>query len=147
LPRKPLDRTSPSYKARIGYEGEYGLVRRFVEAGSAGCYAVRTPGSGSGKMAKPDIIAVDHGELLAVEVKSSTRGYAMLETQQVRRLREFAERFQVTCPSCGVNFRPKQVVAIRFVGKGWRFLELSQEGEAKPVFVRWRDNSTKPKRN
>ncbi|GBC69274.1 hypothetical protein HRbin01_00970 [archaeon HR01] len=137
MPRKPRNSNSPSYKSRMGYEGEYGLVRKFVDDGRDGCYAVRTPGSGSGKMAKPDIIAVDAGELLAIEVKSSSRNYAMLEVEQVRRLREFARRFRVSCPHCGKSFNPKPVVAIRFLGRGWKYQVLPLEGEDQRIILKW----------
>ncbi|MEM1945371.1 MAG: hypothetical protein QW756_01480 [Nitrososphaerota archaeon] len=137
MPRKPRDSTSPGYKARIGYEGEYGLLRKFVDTGREGCYAIRTPGSGAGKMAKPDIIAVDHGELLAIEVKSSNRNYAMLEVEQVRRLKEFSKRFKITCPHCNREFNPKPVVAIRFLGRGWRYVILPLDSEDRRLVLRW----------
>ena len=137
MPRKPRDNASPSYKARIGYEGEYGLLRKFIDTGKDGCYAVRTPGSGAGKMAKPDIIAVDNGELLAIEVKTSSRGYAMLEVEQVRRLKEFSRRFRVSCPHCGGEFNPKPVVAIRFLGRGWRYEVLPLDGEDRRLILKW----------
>ncbi|MEM1946180.1 MAG: hypothetical protein QXF95_04105, partial [Candidatus Caldarchaeum sp.] len=127
MPKKPSDPKSPRYKARIGYEGEYSLLRRFVDTGEKGFYALRTPGSGSGKMAKPDMVAVDDGEMLAIEVKSSGKPYAMLTADQVARLMEFVERFEIKCPHCGGRFNPKPVAAVRFVGRGWRFIELSRE--------------------
>ncbi len=143
MPRKPQDSASPRYKARVGYEGEYSLLRRFIEASEDGCYAVRTPGSGAGKMAKPDIIAVDHGELLAIEVKSSSKRYAMLEVEQVKRLKDFSKRFRIKCPHCGGEFHPKPVVAIRFLGRGWRFLELPLNGEDRSITIRWSEGDRK----
>jgi len=136
MPRKPANPTSPRYKARIGYEGEYSLIRKFIDTGAKGFYALRTPGSGSGKMAKPDIIAVDDGELLALEVKSSSKPYAMLESSQVSRLLEFVERFEVKCPHCGYRFHPKPIAAIRFVGRGWKFVDLSKHDASKSLFVK-----------
>ncbi|MEM4280897.1 MAG: hypothetical protein QW470_00775 [Candidatus Caldarchaeum sp.] len=140
MPRKPSDPNSPRYKARIGYEGEYSLLRKFVDMGEKGFYALRTPGSGSGKMAKPDIVAVDDGEFLAVEVKSSGKTYAMLTAEQVERLMEFVQRFEIKCPHCGERFNPKPVAAIRFVGRGWRFIDLSKHNIEKGVIVRWDEN-------
>lgn len=134
MPRQPRSTTSPRYKARLGYEGEYYLVRKFVSAG-VGFYAVRTPGSGSGKMAKPDIIAVDDGELLAIEVKSSGKRYAMLNREQVERLREFSERFVVRCPRCGEEIRPRPILAVRFLNRGWRFVEIPRDWKG-PVIVK-----------
>ena len=140
MPRRPADKKSPRYKARIGYEGEYSLIRKFIDSGENGCYAVRTPGSGSGKMAKPDIIAVDHGELLAIEVKSSNKNYAMLDKEQIERLLTFVERFTVRCPHCSRFFNPRPVFAIRFLGRGWRFVEINKEDRGKnSITVRWRD--------
>ncbi|MEN2974310.1 MAG: Holliday junction resolvase Hjc [Candidatus Caldarchaeales archaeon] len=126
MPRHPRSPTSTKYKARLGYEGEYYLVQRFISAGD-GFYAVRTPGSGSGKMAKPDIIAVDDGALLAIEVKSSRKKYVMLNSEQVDRLLEFSKRFIVRCPRCGGEIKPKPILAVRFLNKGWRFIEIPED--------------------
>lgn len=114
------------YKARVGYEGEYYLVQKFISAGS-GFYAVRTPGSGTGKMAKPDIIATDNGELLAIEVKSTRKKYVILNQDQVRRLQEFCRRFIVRCPNCKEEIKPKPILAVRFLNRGWRFVEIPQD--------------------
>ncbi|MCS6770123.1 MAG: hypothetical protein NZ570_06790 [Candidatus Caldarchaeum sp.] len=137
MPRKPSNPSSPRYKARIGYEGEYSLLRKFVDVGENGFYALRTPGSGSGKMAKPDMLAVDGGELMAVEVKSSSKAYAMLSGEQISRLMEFVEKFEVKCPHCGQRINPKPVAAIRFVGRGWRFVDLSKHSGGKALIVKW----------
>jgi len=115
MPKRPKNPASPRYKARMGYEGEYYLVKKFTSRGKPGFYAVRTPGSGAGKLPKPDIIAVDDGELLAIEVKSSNKSYIALNEAQVRRLLEFCERFVVKCPRCGEEIRPKPILAARFV--------------------------------
>jgi len=136
MARKPSSRGSPRYKARVGYEGEYSLLRKFVDTGEVGYYAVRTPGSGSGKMAKPDIIAVDRGELMAIEVKSSGKDYAMLSRDQVSRLLEFVRRFEVYCPHCGNKFNPRPIAAVRFIGRGWKFVDLGSF-DGKNLFVRW----------
>ncbi|MCS7125522.1 MAG: Holliday junction resolvase Hjc [Aigarchaeota archaeon] len=132
MPKRPSSPTSTKYRARVGYEGEYYLVQRFITAGE-GFYAVRTPGSGSGKMAKPDIVAVDNGELLAIEVKSSRKKYVMLNSEQVGRLLEFSKRFVVKCPSCGGEIKPKPVLAVRFLNKGWRFIEIPRDWEGSIV--------------
>ena len=124
MPRRPRDSSSPRYKARMGYEGEYYLVQKFVKMGEPGYYAVRTPGSGSGKMAKPDVIAVDGGELLAIEVKSSGKPYITLNEEQVKRLLEFCRMFVVRCPHCGEKIHPKPMIAARFLGREWRFVEI-----------------------
>lgn len=135
MPRKPKRPSSPRYKARMGYEGEYYLVQRFLRRGEPGFYAVRTPGSGAGKMAKPDVIAVDGGELLAIEVKSSGKQYVTLNENQVRRLLEFCERFVVRCPHCGAEIKPKPVLAARFLGGEWRFVEIPLDWEG-PITLR-----------
>ncbi|MEM0440748.1 MAG: hypothetical protein QW463_03985 [Candidatus Caldarchaeum sp.] len=140
MPRKPSNPSSPKYKARLGYEGEYGLLKRFIEVGEKGFYAVRTPGSGTGKLPKPDVIAVDQGELLAIEVKSSSKNYASLSAEQVRRLREFGERFEVKCPHCGGTFKPRQVVAVRFVGRGWKFYDLTNYPSGQGFSVKWEND-------
>ncbi len=137
MPKKPSSPNSPRYRARIGYEGEYGLLRKFVDRGENGFYALRTPGSGSGKMAKPDMLAVDAGEVLAIEVKSSGKEYAMLNQEQVGRLIEFVKRFEIKCPHCSGMFNPKPVAAIRFVGRGWRFIDLSNLNAEKSLVVKW----------
>jgi len=123
LPKHPKSPSSVKYKARVGYEGEYYLVQKFISAGD-GFYAVRTPGSGTGKMAKPDIIATDNGELLAIEVKSTRKKYVMLNQDQVNRLLEFCRRFIVKCPRCGVEIKAKPILAVRFLNRGWKFIEV-----------------------
>ncbi len=127
MPRRPRNPASPRYKARIGYEGEYYLIRRFAERGEAGTYAVRTPGSGAGKLPKPDIIAVDSGELLAIEVKSSNKPYVILNSVQVKRLLEFCNLFVVRCPRCGEEIKPKPILAARFLNREWRFVEIPMD--------------------
>jgi Holliday junction resolvase len=129
LPRKPKEISSPKYKARVGYEGEYYLLKKFLDIGKAGFYAIRTPGSGSGKMAKPDLIAVDNGNLLAIEVKSTRKDYIMLNKEQIKRIKEFCEKFIVKCPHCGKEFSPKPVLAVRFLNREWKFLEIPIEIE------------------
>ena len=108
----------------MGYEGEYYLVRMFADRGKPGTYAVRTPGSGSGKLPKPDVIAVDSGELLAIEVKSTNKSYVLLNSSQVERLLEFCKLFIVRCPQCGAEIRPKPIIAARFLNREWNFTEI-----------------------
>lgn len=134
MPKQPKSPSSAKYKARVGYEGEYYLVQKFISAGE-GFYAVRTPGSGTGKMAKPDIIATDDGELLAIEVKSTRKKYVMLNKDQVSRLLEFCRRFTVKCPKCGVKIKPKPILAVRFLNRGWRFIEVPEDWSG-PIIVR-----------
>ncbi len=134
MPKHPKSPSSVKYKARVGYEGEYYLVQKFISAGE-GFYAVRTPGSGTGKMAKPDIIATDDGELLAIEVKSTRKKYVMLNKDQVSRLLEFCRRFTVKCPKCGFEIKPKPILAVRFLNRGWRFIEIPEDWRG-PIIVR-----------
>lgn len=96
----------------------------FADRGEPGTYAVRTPGSGSGKLPKPDVIAVDSGELLAIEVKSTSKSYAILNSSQVERLLEFCRLFAVRCPHCGAEIRPKPIIAARFLNREWSFAEI-----------------------
>lgn len=143
MPRRPRSPGSPRYKARVGYEGEYYLVQKFVVRGE-GFYAVRTPGSGAGKMPKPDVIAVDDGELLAIEVKSSGKPYVTLNPSQVKRLLEFREKFVVKCPHCGAQIKPRPILAVRFLNRGWRFIEIP-EGWGGPLTVRYAEASQRPR--
>jgi len=126
----------------VGYEGEYYLVRKFVSKGKRGSYAVRTPGSGAGKMAKPDILAVDDGELLAIEVKSSRKDYVMLNKTQAERLGAFCESFVVRCPFCDRSFPPKAVLAARFLQRGWKFVEVPLDLHDR-LIVRLKGSETK----
>lgn len=142
MPRRRRSPSSPKYRARVGYEGEYYLVRKFVSKGKKGSYAVRTPGSGSGKMAKPDIIAVDDGELLAIETKTSRKDYVMLNKNQAERLTSFCESFAVRCPFCGRSFSPKAVLAARFLNRGWKFVEVPLDLHDK-LILRLEDSKTK----
>lgn len=127
MPKKPRNPSSPRYKARMGYEGEYYLIRKFADSGKPGTYAIRTPGSGAGKLPKPDIIAVDSGELLAIEVKSSNKSYVLLNSSQVERLLAFCNRFVVKCPHCGAEIKPKPILAARFLNKEWSFAEIPMD--------------------
>ncbi len=137
MPKKPKNTLSPRYKARVGYESEYALVKKLVGKGWPGWYAVRTPGSGSGKMAKPDIIAVENGELYAIEVKSSRKPYVMLNREQIKRLLEFCRMFRLRCPHCGKEFAAKPVLAVRFMGYGWEFIEVPENID-HPIVIKRR---------
>lgn len=99
-------------------------MRMFADRGEPGTYAVRTPGSGSGKLPKPDVIAVDSGELLAIEVKSTNKPYVILNSSQVERLLEFCKLFIVRCPHCGAEIGPKPIMAARFLNREWSFAEI-----------------------
>jgi Holliday junction resolvase len=112
----------------MGYEGEYYLMKKFVSLGRPGYYAVRTPGSGTGKTYKPDLLAVDDGELCALEVKSTNRDRIYVRPEQLERLLGFVELFRVKCPHCGGTFTPKPILAVRFLGRGWVFQEVSGSG-------------------
>ncbi|MEN3048345.1 MAG: hypothetical protein ABDH63_06160 [Candidatus Caldarchaeales archaeon] len=127
MPPRPRDRSSRRYRRRIGYEGEYQLIRSFIERGKPGYYAIRTPGSGTGKTTlKPDVLAVDGGELFAIEVKSTNGDEVHVPREQVERLLEFTKVFVVRCPSCGLAIRPKPVIAVRFLGRGWVLREVDE---------------------
>ncbi len=136
MPKRPRNPSSPRYKARMGYEGEYYLIRKFAVKEKPGTYAVRTPGSGAGKLPKPDIIAVDEGELLAIEVKSSNKSYVALNSSQVRRLLDFCRFFVVRCPHCGAEIKPKPILAARFLRKEWRFVEIPMDWEGSIILRR-----------
>ncbi len=136
MPKRPRNPASPRYKARMGYEGEYYLIRRFADRNEPGTYAVRTPGSGAGKLPKPDIIAVDSGELLAIEVKSSNRSYVILNNSQVKRLLKFCELFVVRCPHCGAEIKPKPILAARFLNREWSFAEIPIDWKGSIILKR-----------
>lgn len=135
MPREPKKTSSPKYRARVGYEGEYYLLKKFLDIEKPGFYAIRTPGSGSGKMAKPDLIAVDNGNLLAIEVKSTRKDYIMLNKEQVKRIISFCEKFIVKCPHCGKDFSPKPILAARFLNREWKFLEIPMKLEG-PLIIK-----------
>jgi Holliday junction resolvase len=128
MPRRPASRYRRRYRLRIGYEGEYYLMRRFVDLGVPGYYAVRTPGSGTGKVYKPDLLVVDGGELYALEVKSTNRERIYVRPEQLERLLKFTELFRVMCPHCGESFTPRPVLAVRFLTRGWVFREVDGKG-------------------
>ncbi|MCS6788001.1 MAG: hypothetical protein NZ733_01765, partial [Aigarchaeota archaeon] len=76
---------------------------------------------------KPDVVAVDGGELYAIEVKSTNRSEVHVPREQVERLLEFTKMFVVKCPSCGRAIRPKPVIAVRFLGRGWVLKEVDEQ--------------------
>ncbi len=134
MPRRPRDLFSRRYRHRIGYEGEYYLIRKFNDLKRPGYYAVRTPGSGAGKLSfKPDVLAVDNGELCAIEVKSTNKKEVYVPREQLERLLNFTRYFVVRCPSCGHEIRPKPVLAVRFLGRGWVVKDVSDVGEGITV--------------
>ncbi|MEM4199323.1 MAG: hypothetical protein QW234_03315 [Nitrososphaerota archaeon] len=128
MPRRPSSTFRRSYRLRIGYEGEYYLMKKFTGLDTPGYYAVRTPGSGTGKTYKPDLLVVEAGELYALEVKSTNRDSIYVRPDQLERLLKFTELFRVKCPHCGGEFNPKPVLAVRFLGRGWVFQEIGAGG-------------------
>ncbi|MCS7117931.1 MAG: hypothetical protein NZ957_03995 [Thaumarchaeota archaeon] len=127
MPPRPRNRFSRKYRHRIGYEGEYQLIRTFIARCKPGYYAIRTPGSGTGKSTlKPDVLAVDGGELYAIEVKSTNGEEVIVPGEQVERLLEFSRMFVVKCPSCGHQIRPRPVIAVRFLRRGWVLREVDE---------------------
>lgn len=134
MPRRPKDVLSRRYRHRIGYEGEYYLIRRLNDLRRPGYCAVRTPGSGTGKLSvKPDVLAVDGGELFAIEVKSTNKKEVYIGRDQLERLLTFTRLFVVRCPSCGQEIRPKPLVAVRFLGRGWVIREVGEVREGITV--------------
>jgi Holliday junction resolvase len=134
VPRRPRDIFSRRYRHRIGYEGEYYLIRKLNDLKRPGYCAVRTPGSGTGKLSlKPDVLAVDNGELCAIEVKSTNKREVYIPREQLERLLAFTELFVVLCPSCGHEIRPKPMIAVRFLGRGWVIKEVSEVKEGMTV--------------
>ncbi len=127
MPRRPASPFKRSYRLRIGYEGEYYLMKKFTTLNKPGYYAVRTPGSGTGKTYKPDLLVVEDGELYAIEVKSTNRASIYVRPDQLERLLRFTELFRIRCPHCGGEFNPKPVLAVRFLGRGWIFREVGAE--------------------
>lgn len=132
MPKKPRS-YSRKYRFRIGYEGEYYLFKKFTSLKKPGFYAVRTAGSGAGKVAKPDLLAVDLGELMAIEVKTTNKSKVAVDGEQLQRLMEFCDFFVVKCPNCYHEIKPKPILAIRFLNKGWKFIEVSKKGELNYV--------------
>jgi Holliday junction resolvase len=134
VPRRPRDIFSRRYRHRIGYEGEYYLIRKLNDLKKPGYCAVRTPGSGTGKLSlKPDVLAVDNGELCAIEVKSTNKKEVYIPREQLERLLAFTELFVVRCPSCGQEIRPKPMIAVRFLGRGWVVKDVSEVREGMTV--------------
>lgn len=60
----------------------------------------------------------------------------MLSKEQVSRLLEFCRRFSVRCPRCGSEIYPKPVVAIRFIGHGWKFVEVPMDHQGSLIVKR-----------
>lgn len=138
MPKRPSSPSSRAYRFRIGYEGEYYLMKKFTEKNRPGFYAVRTPGSGTGKMIKPDILAVDDGELYAIEVKSTTREFMYVKPEQLSRLVSFSRLFEIKCRECGHKISPRPVLAVRFLGRGWVFKEI--DDPTKPIFIKYQED-------
>ncbi len=139
MPKRPSSPSSRAYRFRIGYEGEYYLMKKFTKKNQPGFYAVRTPGSGTGKMIKPDILAVDNGELYAIEVKSTNRGFMYVKPEQLKRIVIFSKLFEIKCHECGHKINPRPVLAVRFLGRGWVFKEI--DDATKPIFIKYQESN------
>lgn len=96
-----------------GYAAERELVVKLWRLGFA---VMRAPASGSKirKAKYPDVVAIKSGKVLVFEVKSRSKlENIYLRSEQVEKLREFAER------SGGQAY-----IAIKLSGSDWRVVEL-----------------------
>ncbi|QOR95135.1 Holliday junction resolvase [Thermosphaera chiliense] len=100
---------------RRGFSHERDLVQRFWNHGFA---VIRSPASGSKAktILYPDIVAIYHGKVLAIEAKTIRRERTIyLKKQQVEKLIEFSKR------AGGEAY-----IAVKIVGTGeWRFISLN----------------------
>lgn len=83
-------------------------MKKFTILNKPGYYAVRTPGRGTGKTYKPDLLVVEDGELYAIEVKSTNRASKYVRPDQLARLLRFAELFRIKCPTAAESSTPNQ---------------------------------------
>jgi len=99
---------------RRGFSHERDLVQRFWNHGFA---VIRSPASGSKAkiILYPDIVAIYHGKVLAIEAKTVRKERTIyLKQQQVEKLMEFSKR------AGGEAY-----IAVKIVGTGeWRFVDL-----------------------
>jgi len=77
---------------RRGYDAERSLVRKFRKLGFK---AVRVPSSAPSSEPLPDVFATLNNTLLAVEVKASSGDKIRFSSNQVKKLFEFLEIFNV----------------------------------------------------
>ena len=77
---------------RKGYDAERSLVRKLR---SLGFKAVRVPSSAPSSEPLPDVFATLDDSILAVEVKSSTGDKVQFSSNQVKKLFEFLEMFNI----------------------------------------------------
>lgn len=93
-----------------GYERE--LLRMFFENGFSG---VRAAGSGSSSMPSPDLVIGRFGSVLAFEVKSTVDDFVYISNEQLSNLLTFSSVFGA-----------KPLVAVKFIGRGWRFFDVPE---------------------
>ncbi len=94
---------------RKGYVAENQLVHILHERGWA---VMRAPRSGKISIPSPDIVAIKHGRVLVIEVKSRGVGF-QIRKEQLYEMKEWVSR------SGGEGY-----IAIKIPYKGWRFLKL-----------------------
>ncbi|AMM54827.1 Holliday junction resolvase Hjc [Pyrococcus kukulkanii] len=92
---------------RKGANAERELIRLLEKYGFA---VVRSAGS-----KKVDIVAGNGNRYLCIEVKSTRKEKLSIKKEEVERVRDFASRFGGT-----------PILAVKFIGKGWRFVELKR---------------------
>lgn len=91
-----------------GTAAERELIHMFWESGWA---AFRAAGSGSTRLACPDVIAGNISRKIAVECKTTKNNKKYLNKKEVKELQEFSKIF-----GC------EAWIAIRFNGKNWYFI-------------------------
>jgi Holliday junction resolvase len=110
---------------RRGFSHERDLAQRLWNHGFA---VIRSPASGSKakNILYPDIVAIYHGKVLAIEAKTVRKERTIyLKEQQVEKLAEFSRR------AGGEAF-----IAVKIVGTGeWRFVSLNSLRETRGLKI------------
>ncbi|MGC9309450.1 MAG: Holliday junction resolvase Hjc [Candidatus Nanoarchaeia archaeon] len=112
----------PKNKSK-GSKAERELFQMFVDNNWR---AVRVAGSGTMDNADCDLIAGRKGRKYCIEVKSSKKPIKYITKEQVNNFLVFAEIFKL-----------KPVIAMRFNGKGWFFLNLAHKNVLKDAGKHW----------
>ncbi|UUG47344.1 Holliday-junction resolvase [Sulfolobus islandicus rod-shaped virus] len=99
-----------------------------------GYKAIRIPVSGTGKQPIPDIIAVKNNTIFAIEVKSTSQNYIIVENFQIDKLFKFCEIFNFC------NCQPLVIVHYKKY-KNVIIYNLSQDDRRKEkVKLKFRNN-------
>lgn len=105
-----------------GINAERDLIHKFWAAN--GWAAIRVAGSGSMKYPSADIVATNRDKILAIECKVSKNLQKYISKEDIEQIKKFAYLFNA-----------KPIIAIKFKGQDWFFINAFLLKEKKSSFL------------